>query len=258
MADVLAMSERAGSLAKELGDYLGAFGSTPEMKRLGSSISTTADNLVAEVRRRTTRKAAPAASASALRSGSPRGPITAAGSALRLPPGVSAVQQLIGDETRRKTAAGPVSSSLTTTGRRALPTITGPAPPSKSPANIAREAQNAALKAAAEQVKAAAKPSGLLGRVAKAVGLKPAAAPSPFPPRRPLSSLPEEEAEENADEEEAPAGSPAAAASRMAGLFGATDTIPGAADTLNAAKAALVKGQKGGKRRRTRRNRKGL
>lgn len=57
MADVLTMSENAGSLAVQLGGYLGVYGSTPEIKRIGSSIVTTADKLVAEVRRRTTQKA---------------------------------------------------------------------------------------------------------------------------------------------------------------------------------------------------------
>jgi hypothetical protein len=57
MADVLTMSENAGSLAVQLGGYLGVYGSTPEIKRIGSSIVNTADKLVAEVRRRTTQKA---------------------------------------------------------------------------------------------------------------------------------------------------------------------------------------------------------
>jgi hypothetical protein len=284
MTDVLAMSEQAGVLAGNIGGYLFDRGSTAGIKNLGSDIVRTAGSLMAEVRARRTRKAAPAASA--------------AGSALRLPAGVSATTRqaksraaggapvasaagsvLFSPEERAaptpearsrvrnwgRSAASPAAAVMrplalpsaaaagplkrTVSGvLRPLPTITGELP---APANIARGAQNAALKAAAEQVKAAAAKPGILRKAAEVVGLrKPAAAPSPFAPRLPLSSLVEEEPEENAEEEEVPAGSPAAAASRMAGLFGAADTLPGAAATLNAAKAALVKkGQKGGKRR---------
>jgi hypothetical protein len=282
MADVLAMSEQAGVLAGNIGGYLFDRGSTAEIKNLGSAIVRTAGSLMAEVRARRTRKA-PAASASALRSAT--GTTAAAGSALggvpvnfpRVPrvganyskqpgrlitasaatesalaaaPAPAAIAPVLGS------IKGPASIPLKRNVRgvlRPLPSIVGepPAP--------AKRAQNAALKDAEEQVRAAAaaaKP-GILRKAAEVVGLrKPAAAPSPFAPRLPLSSLVEEEPEENAEEEEVPAGSPAAAASRMAGLFGAADTLPGAAATLNAAKAALVKkGQKGG-RHRTRKARK--
>lgn len=69
MADILAMSENAATLAKQIGDRLKIQGSTAEMKATGSRISETAAALQQEVQRRRTRKAAPTVSKSILPAG---------------------------------------------------------------------------------------------------------------------------------------------------------------------------------------------
>ena len=62
MADVLAMSENAATLAKQIGDRLQAQGSTAEIKSMGSRIAETASSLQQEVQRRRVTRKAPAKS----------------------------------------------------------------------------------------------------------------------------------------------------------------------------------------------------
>ena len=54
---MLAMSENAGTLAQQIGEYLATQGSTAEMKALGTNIVSTAAKLSTEVKARRTRKA---------------------------------------------------------------------------------------------------------------------------------------------------------------------------------------------------------
>jgi hypothetical protein len=57
MTDVLTMSENAGTLAQQIGEYLATQGSTAEMKALGANILSTAAKLSTEIQVRRTRKA---------------------------------------------------------------------------------------------------------------------------------------------------------------------------------------------------------
>lgn len=103
MADVLAMSENAATLAQQIGNYLTTQGSTVEMKALGANISATASKMSTEIQARRTRKA-PAKSL--------------------LPPGESAVSFLVKKQQEATAAAKKIAEA---TAKKAIENATAAA-----------------------------------------------------------------------------------------------------------------------------------